>query len=566
MALLDELQNMYGGLLQEEQEDPLEKLLRESQQVEPANSVQPLQAMDMAPAAAASPTDQGLGHPDVLAYVKELEQSGQLTGGGGQKPPDGMRAQQATITGEQGGPNAQQRAEGVAVRGAADLANQGVDRDRLFKMADELEQRAAYLRQDAAVEHEARLAKEQELAEKQARLRAQQMELASQNEEPINPKRAFENMSTFATLSAIISAGIYGYVGGRGQPPVAEMLMQRAQQDVQAQLADRQANAARRSAIIEQYQNQYNDTGLVAKRLEADKLLTLAKESEAKGMEAKTSEVKAAAEDLAAKLKNRVGVLHREIQEATFEKPVNVSTTYARPKPIGGGDPNKQLKEALEMDALLEKRGYSREERAAMLTAAKLPPPSGKTEAELKREDETAKRSELSDSAKQKVAERVDGLAKATQGFQEFDKVAGIKRNSDGEPIAADEKKLDSATPGAVPNLIDATAGAIPFGIGKGLRTYAQDQQPEDVKALRRAADKITSGMAHAESGAGVSEDEMARYAARLPITNEETLKTASAELFREQRQQYRNLVGEYGQAAVDEMLRKRGIDPSVYR
>jgi hypothetical protein len=35
--------------------------------------------------------------------------------------------------------------------------------------------------------------------------------------------------------------------------------------------------------------------------------------------------------------------------------------------------------------------------------------------------------------------------------------------------------------------------------------------------------------------------------------------------MFREQKQKYNNLVGQYGKEAVDEMLRKRGIDPSAY-
>jgi hypothetical protein len=515
----------------------------------------------------ASPGGQNLGHPDVLAYLKELESTGQLTGGD-KKPeaPKGMKVMESTVTGEQGGPNAMQRAEAVAAQGQYDIDNALIDVARQRTQADQMAEQASNLRIDASIEHEARQQKEAELAEKQARLRSQQMELASQNDEPINGRRYFDNMSTFSKLTAIISAGIYGYLGGRGQPPVVELIMQGVQQDVQAQLSDRQANSARRNAIMEQYQNQYQDTALVSKRLEADKLLTLAKETEAKGLDAKTIEAKAAAQDLAGKLKNRVGLLHKEIQQATYEKPVQVTTKFGAPKPMGGGDPNKQLKEALEMDALLEKRGYSREERAAMLSAAKLSPPTGKTEAELKREDDATKREALTSEQQRDLRERADGLALARQGFQEFDTAAGFTRSTgDGEVGEGGGEKARKMLPGSVTQLVEAVGGAVPMGIGDELKNYAQSQQSEELKSLRRSVDKITAGMAKANSGAGVSDKEYARYAARLPITGEESLRKASAELFREQRQEYRNMVGQYGREVADEALRKRGIDPSIY-
>lgn len=569
MSLLDELQGMYGGGLQEEddEEDELTKLIRASQQVQP-QGIDPIVADATAMQPAPQPANtNNVGHPDVLNFVKELEQQGAFGEQASAKPPKGMVATAQTVTGEQGGPTAQQKAEGVAARGQFELDNGAVDAQRQNLAAQQLEERAAALRQDAAIETEARKAKEQELADKQARLRGQQMELASQNDAPIDPRRYFENMSTFAKLSSIISAGIYGYLGGKGQPPVVELLMQNAQADVQAQVQNRNANSARRNAIIEQYESQYGDSALVAKRLEADKLLTLAKEAEAKGLDAKSQDARANADDLASKLKNRVGLLHKEIQEATYGTPVKTSTTYGVPKPTGGAaDSNKQLKEALEMDALLEKRGYSKEERAAMLTAAKLSPPSGKTEAELKREDETAKRAELTGEQQRDMRDRVDGLSLARQGFDEFDKAAGFSRNTgDGEVAKGGGKQAEKILPGSATQLVEAVGGAIPWGIGDDLKNYAQSQQGEELKSLRRSVDKITSGMAKANSGAGVSDKEYARYAARLPITGSESLRSASAELFREQRQEYRNMVGQYGKENIDAALRKRGIDPSIY-
>jgi hypothetical protein len=112
---------------------------------------------------------------------------------------------------------------------------------------------------------------------------------------------------------------------------------------------------------------------------------------------------------------------------------------------------------------------------------------------------------------------------------------------------------------------IDNAAGSLPFGMGKGLKESLATNDPEDLKALRRAVGKITAGMAHAESGAGVAEDEMVRYEKRMPLDGAEGFERGSAEMFREQKQKYNNLVGQYGKEAVDEMLRKRGIDPSAY-
>ena len=116
-----------------------------------------------------------------------------------------------------------------------------------------------------------------------------------------------------------------------------------------------------------------------------------------------------------------------------------------------------------------------------------------------------------------------------------------------------------------VREFIDTAAGALPFGVGPGARNALELGDPEELKALRRAAGKITVGMAHAESGAGVSEGEMAEYKGRLPITGATSFKKASAEMWREQRQKYRNLVGQYGQEAVDDMLKSRGLNPADY-
>jgi hypothetical protein len=299
----------------------------------------------------------GAGHPDVLSFVKELEGKGAFKPSESAKPPKGMVGAQTTVRSEQGGPSAQERAEYTANQGQADLNDAGVDADRLLQQSDELRKRALHLQMQASVEDDRIKKAEAENAERQSRLRGQQEELAGQNDEPINPDRYIQNKSLVGKGFSLISAGIYGYLGGRGQPPVVETLMQMAKEDTQAQIQNNAQKRDRRDALIEQYERQYGDSALVAKRLEADKLLTFAKRAQAESLEAKSSDLKASAEDLAKKLRNQVGRIHSEIQKATWDKPVEVSTTYAPPKPKGGGDAFGQMKKALEMDKLFEERG-----------------------------------------------------------------------------------------------------------------------------------------------------------------------------------------------------------------
>jgi hypothetical protein len=566
MSLLDELQRMYG-LQQPEEPDPVQQMASVEPPPPPELDAATLSATTADMSQPETGSSQNLGHPDVLSFIKELDQSGRLTGGK-TEAPKGMAATSATYKTEEGGPSAAERAQGVAVRGQEQLDNGMVDANRLQQQADELEQRAARLRQDAEIQDEERKKQEAENAKRQERLRSQQAELAGQADEPINPSRYYQNMSAFAKLTSLASAAMYGYIGGQGQPPIVETLMQNAKMDVEAQMANNRAAGARRDALIEQYERQYGDTTLVAKRLEADKLLTLSKAVQAEGLSAKSAEAKGAAEDLVSKLQNHVGTLHQEIQEATYGKPVEVSTTYNALKPKGGADMAAQLKRAAELNKSLSEAGATPEERASMLKAANLPVISGKTMAEQKldadRTEADRKAQELNPTEKQKLIEKVDGLANASHGFEELDKIAKIKRDANGNVIKKDDDSIVQGTPG-MRQYIDNAAGSLPFGMGKGLKESLATNDPEDLKALRRAVGKITAGMAHAESGAGVAEDEMVRYEKRMPLDGAEGFERGSAEMFREQKQKYNNLVGQYGKEAVDEMLRKRGIDPSAY-
>lgn len=566
MSLLDELRQMYGQ--QQPEDDPVQRMMQTQAPAPPPQMLDPqvtaATTADMSqPTQAPSPSG---GHPDVLSFIKELDQSGRLTGGDkGPSAPKGMQAASTTVKSEQGGIPGDVRAQGVAVRGQAELDDAGIERDRRMKEADELEKRAAYLRQDVEVENEKRQQQEKENAARQERLRSQQQELAGQNDEPIDSNRYIHNMSIFQKGTALISAAIYGYLGGRGQAPITESLMQMAKEDTAAQMENNRAAQGKRSALIDQYERQYGDTTLVAKRLEADKLLTMSKEAKAQSMQAKSEESKAAAEDIAKKLQNRVGVLHQEIQEATFGKPVEVSTTY-KPKGGGGMDMAAKLEKAAKLNKSLADSGASPEERKAMLKAAGLPTIDGQTMDEQKLAADTAekkrKAEELSPEAQTDVRKRVDGLAEMVQGMDELDASVGFKRGADGEVTEADDKKLDDSIRSVAGQVGQSFSNSLPFGMSKGAGELMTKLSPEEVKTLERARDKIVFGQAKAEGAGALGDTERESYRQRIPTDSSLSVQRASAQVWRARKQQYNNLVGQYGKETVDAMLRERGIDP----
>lgn len=583
MSLLDELQTMYGA-----DAGPNDQLLKMLGGSQPSPGLDPQLG---APQPAPMPLSQQADQPqhmtdlDVMQMYTDMvnQNAAQREAGGG--APAGMHASSVTQKTETGGVPLGVEAEGVAARGQEEVGNAQIDANRLRTQGDQAAKQAEQQHSEATAENDKRKLEEAENDAKQQRLRAQQADLAKQSDEPINAHRYIDNMSIFSKGAALISAGLYGYLhpDAQGAAPVLGSLMQLAQQDTQAQIQNNEQNRSRRSEVMAQYEREYGDTTLVAKRLEADKLLTFAKEAKAQGLQAKSAEVKAQADDLVAKLQNRVGVIHNDIQKAMYGKPVETSTTYAANKAV---DPSAKLDKAFKtVEALQKVGGYTPEQINSYLRAAGLPTPEGKSEFQLKNEKDAADRvrddaklgldrdkvdierekaKELNPTEKQKLIEKVDGLAMARQGFDELDNSAGVKRDKNGELMGSLEK-LDKAVPGFGQQTHELLTGLIPGKTGDSLKQQAVESASLDTKALRRAAGKIAMGLAHAESGAGVNEGEMRNYTDRLDSTSVGGFARSTPEVFREQRQKYRNLVGQYGKDAVDEMLRKRGVDPESY-
>jgi hypothetical protein len=563
MGLLEELQQMYG-----QSAGPNDQLLQMLGGSAPPAPTAPTPMGD--PSATGQPPEQPREFSDLdvmemySQMVNENAANREAGGGGGGGAPPGMHAQSVTQKTESGGVPSGVAAQGVAVRGAAEAGDEQIKRDRLEQQAKEAEKQAAEIRAQVETENQKRAAEENENAQKQQRLRAQQADLAKQNDEPVNARRYFDNMNVFSKGTAILSAALYGYLNPKatGPAPVVESLMQMAQEDTRAQVATNAQNRDQRNNVMAQYEREYGDTTLVAKRLEADKLLTFAKEAKAQGLDAKSAEARANAEDIGKQLLNRVGVLHQQIQEATYGKPVETTTTYQPNAPKGAGMAAAYDKAAKAYQSLAA-AGMEPEKRIAALKAMGLPTDGfgGKTADETEKERKAA---EINPTEKQKLIEKVDGLTMAMQGFEELDSSAGVKRDADGE-LRGSLDKLDKATPGIGQQAYETLSGLVPGKPGETLKRQAEAAADPDTRSLRRAASKIAMGLAHAESGAGVNEGEAQRYLDMLDTSSTGGFSRSSPEVFREQRQKYRNLVREYGKETIDDMLRKSGKDPSLF-
>jgi hypothetical protein len=509
--------------------------------------------------------DKIVGKPDIMAHLETVMRAGAQ---GTLAAPSGLVKAGETVRTTDDGRTPEQRASSVAVRGQAELDTAAVDQNRLTEDAKTYEAKAAELRAQADVENEKREAEEHKINARMSRIREHQEFLAEQRDEPVNSQRYFQNGSLFGKAMALISAFSYGFLNTKNQgvAPIMQELTRMADLDTREQIANNADSRARRSDLIALYERRYGDATLVSKKLEADKLQTMGKKALADATEAKSAQAKAAANDLGQKLLIAADVKNKQVEEAYGAQPVERTTTYAPAK--GKGDASANIKKALETDKLLEQQGYSREQRASALKAMGLPPPQGTTAAEAERTDKLAaadaKAKELTSDEKKDLRERTDGLANAVHGFEELDKTAGIVRNKNGDVVHARTDLSDTLSPGVSSSLLDM-GDAVPFKMGRPISNLVKGSLPSDSQAMRRSVEKITTGMVHAESGAGASDGEMQRAADRFPVNSSKEFLRASEEYHREQKQKYMNLAAKYGRANVDADLKARGIDPARF-
>lgn len=265
-------------------------------------------------------------------------------------PPRGTVLSKSTQTSVQGGPTPDQLATDTQTRGEADLQFKRDQSDLLQKQAERYATKSGELKAEAAHEEEQRARAEGENAAKMTRLRQAQDQMRKQEDEPIDPSRYYHNLSAAGKVAAVLAAGIHGFLNPRGGPaPVIQQMMEYAHQDTMSQIENRNSNERRRAGIIDQYQAEYGDATMVAQRLDADKLRIARKQLMSEDLDNQSADVQMRRDELVKGLAAQEKTLRADVLKSQWQKPVEVSNTYERPKPTGGGTDLESMKKMLEI-------------------------------------------------------------------------------------------------------------------------------------------------------------------------------------------------------------------------
>lgn len=258
------------------------------------------------------------------------------------------KEQQTTV---EGGPTPEQLATDTQVRGEADLGYKQSQADLLQKQAEKMAQRSGELKAEAAHEEQMRAKQEQDNQARMERLRKAQMDMRKQEDEPVDPNRYYRNMSIFGKVAAVLSAGIHGLLSrpGEGPAPVIKQLTDLAHEDTASQIDALNRNEKRRNGMIEQYQMEYGDATMAAQRLDADKLRIARKMLQAEDLDNQSQDVQMRRDDMVNALAAQEKTMRADILKSQWAHPVQVTRSYERPKPVGGGADLETMKKMLEV-------------------------------------------------------------------------------------------------------------------------------------------------------------------------------------------------------------------------
>lgn len=143
------------------------------------------------------------------------------------------------------------------------------------------------------------------------------------------------------------------------------------------------------------------------------------------------------------------------------------------------GGSGQDIERAIKLDKMLEEQGYTREQRAGMLEAAKLPAPGGKTKAEFDREGEQAKA-----SAGDKYSEAEGKAQSAQDAITEFGTAAGLVRGKDGKWAVGD----GVVPPGFVESVNPFSSKPIRARLESAVEAYGRFQSGGVIGAQEREA------------------------------------------------------------------------------
>lgn len=395
-------------------------------------------------------------------------------------PPDapkGLVKAGETVRYTDDGQTPAQRAAAVLEQGQLAQAEGQIAVDRQSKIAEAYDAQVAKGRADADLADEQRAKAEADNEARQTRIRDSQQRWVDQVSDPIDPSKTFENMSLFSKAAALLSAFSYGYLNPRGQgtAPIVTTLMQMASEDTRAQMANAAEGRARRGDMIDHYDRMYGDTTAVAKKLEADKLLTLSKRAMLDAKDSKSAEARAASEDMAKSLRVQAEAANSAADRVLNSKPVSERTTTYRPAGGAGKavDPVERAKKVAEAAKALEAAGASKEAIADLFKKAGFEAPSRKTAAELTNEEQANKK-EKPTEAEAKKQSAVSALTNLRKQMTELPEKI---HNRESESLA---------TRGA------RGAADVLFGKGAGDATLS-DREKKDAQTFKQARTNYTA-------------------------------------------------------------------------
>lgn len=266
----------------------------------------------------------------------------------------------------------------------------------------------------------------------------------------------------------------------------------------------------------------------------------------------------------------------KQAQADAFEKLAPKQTVTETPvKAAGGGDAAKKLKEALEIDALLEKQGRTPEQRQSVLKAAGLPLPDKGTltaaeqtnkeqadAAEERKRLAADKLAKLTPEERKDFRTKVDGLADVAETLDNMSKAGSIPRDAKGE-FTTEGAKLGHVA-GFGQTMQDA-AHSLPWHIGEAAEGAMSSGASKEANDMRRNRDTIAAGLAKAEFARN-TEFEFGNEQKRIPLNNPTDLVSGLNYADQKAKTHYRNAVGQYGQDVVDRELRQRGVDPARFQ
>jgi hypothetical protein len=321
--------------------------------------------------------------------------------------------------------------------------------------------------------------------------------LLAQDPGKVNPTAFAEKLGIGGTLAAIAAAALVGALRAKaGMNPDENPVVSAVNAEVDRSIAlQREAIAqkrADRSEGLAYYEKQFGDAQTA---MRADVWATAEHKFTAMGEKHRGTPLEAQAMANAQSAREQKELHLAQLDQAGAAR---VQQTFTQKPVVKGSSREAQLAEALKLDQALEKSGYGREQRAELLGKMGFAPPSGKTEAELAREDKAA--NDPMGVGKIPGQRRADAKA-AYESLGEVGRSVGLTRNKAGKwegGIGATANVMASKARSAIESI--PIAGDI---AGVGMSAVAGANEFENAKQL------ATENLGRLQSGGAITDKEL---------------------------------------------------------